>query len=83
MLITMFIIIGVWGGKNRIYATVKFFLYTFLGSVFMLIAIIYLYMQTGSYSITDFYDNSLFLNQQILIFRHEKRQSKEDIIYRL
>jgi len=68
MLIPMFIIIGVWGGKNRIYATVKFFLYTFLGSVFMLIAIIYLYMQTGSYSITDFYDNSLFLNQQILIF---------------
>ena len=68
MLIPMFIIIGVWGGKNRVYATVKFFLYTFLGSVFMLIAIIYLYMQTGSYSITDFYDNSLFLNQQILIF---------------
>jgi NADH-quinone oxidoreductase subunit M len=68
MLIPMFLIIGVWGGRNRIYATVKFFLYTFLGSVFMLIAIIYLYMQTGSYSITDFYANSLSINQQILIF---------------
>ena len=41
MLIPMFIIIGIWGGKNRVYATIKFFLYTFLGSVFMLIAIIY------------------------------------------
>jgi len=40
MLIPMFIIIGVWGGKNRIYATIKFFLYTFLGSVFMLLALI-------------------------------------------
>ena len=68
MLIPMFLIIGVWGGRNRIYATVKFFLYTFLGSVFMLIAIIYLYMQTGSYSITDFYANSFSINQQILIF---------------
>ncbi|MFL2553274.1 MAG: NuoM family protein, partial [Candidatus Rariloculaceae bacterium] len=43
MLVPMFIIIGVWGGERRIYATVKFFLYTFLGSVFMLVALIYLY----------------------------------------
>lgn len=48
MLIPMFIIIGVWGGERRVYATVKFFLFTFLGSVFMLIALIYLYLQTGS-----------------------------------
>ena len=68
MLIPMFLIIGIWGGKNRIYATIKFFLYNFLGSVFMLIAIIYLYMKTGSYLISDFYEVSLSLNQQILIF---------------
>ncbi|HXH54167.1 MAG TPA: NADH-quinone oxidoreductase subunit M [Gammaproteobacteria bacterium] len=42
MLVPMFLIIGLWGGKNRVYATVKFFLYTFLGSVLLLIAIIYL-----------------------------------------
>jgi len=48
MLIPMFIIIGVWGGANRVYATIKFFLYTFFGSVFMLIALLYLYFKTGS-----------------------------------
>ena len=68
MLIPMFIIIGVWGGKNRIYATVKFFLYTFLGSVFMLLALIYLYFKTGSYAINDFYNANLSLNEQIIIF---------------
>jgi NADH-quinone oxidoreductase subunit M len=68
MLIPMFIIIGVWGGERRVYATVKFFLYTFLGSVFMLIALIYLYLQAGSYSILDFHALPLTLNQQIPIF---------------
>ncbi|HJN00262.1 MAG: NADH-quinone oxidoreductase subunit M [Gammaproteobacteria bacterium] len=68
MLIPMFIIIGVWGGKNRVYATIKFFLYTFLGSVFMLIAIIYLYISTGSYSIFDFYNLDLSRIEQVLIF---------------
>ena len=43
MLIPMFIIIGVWGGPRRVYASIKFFLYTFLGSVFMLVGLIYLY----------------------------------------
>ncbi|MEO0466615.1 MAG: NADH-quinone oxidoreductase subunit M [Pseudomonadota bacterium] len=47
-LIPMFIIIGVWGGANRIYASFKFFLYTLLGSLFMLAAVIYMYMQAGS-----------------------------------
>jgi NADH-quinone oxidoreductase subunit M len=47
MLIPMFIIIGVWGGPNRVYATIKFFLYTFFGSVFMLVALIYMYFQSG------------------------------------
>ena len=68
MLIPMFIIIGVWGGDNRIYATIKFFLYTFLGSVFMLIALIYMYLKSGSYSILDFHHLSLSFNEQIFIF---------------
>ena len=68
MLIPMFIIIGVWGGERRVYATVKFFLYTFLGSVFMLIALIYLYLQAGSYSILDFHALPLTMNEQVLIF---------------
>ena len=46
MLIPMFIIIGVWGGPRRVYATIKFFLYTFLGSVLMLVSLIYMYLQT-------------------------------------
>jgi len=68
MLIPMFIIIGLWGGKDRVYATVKFFLYTFLGSVFMLIALIYLYFKTGGYSISDFHTVSLSMREQLLIF---------------
>ena len=68
MLIPMFIIIGLWGGKDRVYATVKFFLYTFLGSVFMLIALIYLYFKTGGYSISDFHSVSLSMREQLLIF---------------
>jgi len=47
-LIPMFIIIGVWGGQNRIYAAFKFFLYTLLGSLFMLIAMVYMYLQAGT-----------------------------------
>lgn len=68
MLIPMFIIIGVWGGKRRVYATVKFFLYTFLGSVFMLIALIYMSLQVGGYAIQDFHLLPLSLGQQIPIF---------------
>ena len=49
MLIPMFLIIGIWGGPRRIYATIKFFLYTFLGSVFMLVALIYMYLQSQDY----------------------------------
>ena len=68
MLVPMFIIIGVWGGERRVYATVKFFLYTFLGSVFMLVALIYMYLKAGSYSIPAFYDLPLTMNEQVLIF---------------
>ncbi|MDX1453846.1 MAG: NADH-quinone oxidoreductase subunit M [Gammaproteobacteria bacterium] len=69
MLIPMFLIIGIWGGPRRVYATIKFFLYTFLGSVFMLVALIYLYMQAGgSYNILDFHALPLPMTAQILIF---------------
>ena len=68
MLIPMFIIIGVWGGPNRVYATIKFFLYTFFGSVFMLVALIYLYFQAGSFDILGFHAVPLGLTAQILIF---------------
>jgi len=68
MLIPMFLIIGVWGGPRRVYATIKFFLYTFLGSVFMLVALIYMYTQSGSFEILDFHALKLDLTEQILIF---------------
>ena len=54
MLIPMFLIIGIWGGERRIYATLKFFLYTFLGSVLMLVAFIWLYLQADSFNLLDF-----------------------------
>jgi len=68
MLIPMFLIIGIWGGPRRVYATIKFFLYTFLGSVFMLVALIYMYFQAGSFEILVFHDLKLNLHEQILIF---------------
>jgi len=68
MLIPMFIIIGVWGGPRRVYATLKFFLYTFLGSVFMLVALIYLYLKAGEYSIAGFQALPLTLGEQRWIF---------------
>ena len=68
MLIPMFLIIGIWGGPNRVYATIKFFLYTLLGSLLMLVAFIYLYHQTDSFAVTDYYQLPLTLPVQILIF---------------
>ncbi len=68
MLIPMFLIIGVWGGPRRVYATIKFFLYTFLGSVFMLVALIYMYSKSGSFAILDFHLLKLGLTEQVLIF---------------
>jgi NADH-quinone oxidoreductase subunit M len=53
ILIPMYLIIGIWGGENRIYAAMKFFLYTFFGSIFLLIALIYIYSQTGTFSIEE------------------------------
>ena len=68
MLIPMFLIIGVWGGPKRVYATLKFFLYTFFGSVFMLVALIYMYYQSDSFAILDFHNLKLSLTEQIFIF---------------
>ena len=68
MLIPMFIVIGIWGGENRVYATIKFFLYTFFGSVFMLIALLYLYSQSNSFEILDYHQLKIGLTAQILIF---------------
>ncbi len=68
MLIPMFIIIGIWGGPRRVYATIKFFLYTFFGSVFMLVALLYLYFHANSFSILDFQELAIPLKAQILIF---------------
>ncbi|MDD4929780.1 MAG: NADH-quinone oxidoreductase subunit M [Gallionella sp.] len=69
MLIPMFIIIGLWGGPNRIYATMKFFLYTLLGSLLMLVALIYLYNLTGgSFAILDFHRVAIPMTAQIFIF---------------
>jgi NADH-quinone oxidoreductase subunit M len=68
-LIPMFIIIGVWGGPNRVYAAFKFFLYTLAGSLLSLVALIYLYnVSEGSFSLLDFYRLPLPLVPQILIF---------------
>jgi NADH-quinone oxidoreductase subunit M len=68
MLIPMFLIIGVWGGPRRVYASIKFFLYTFLGSLLMLVALIYLYLKSGSYDILAFQRMPLSLTEQTYIF---------------
>ncbi len=68
MLIPMFLIIGIWGGPRRVYATIKFFLYTFMGSVFMLVALLYLYSGADSFSILAYHDLPLTLREQTLLF---------------
>ncbi|HEY2683517.1 MAG TPA: NADH-quinone oxidoreductase subunit M [Steroidobacteraceae bacterium] len=68
MLIPMFIIIGVWGGPRRVYASIKFFLYTFIGSLLMLVALIYMYLKGGSYEISALQNMHLTLTEQTLIF---------------
>jgi NADH-quinone oxidoreductase subunit M len=68
MLIPMFIIIGVWGGPRRVYASIKFFLFTFFGSVFMLVSLIYLYSQSGHFEILEYHKLAIPLGVQQLIF---------------
>src|SRR5262245_1360109 len=68
-LIPMFIVIGVWGGPNRVYAAVKFILYTLFGSLLALVALIYLYIASaGSFSLADWYALPIPLGAQILVF---------------
>jgi NADH-quinone oxidoreductase subunit M len=68
-LIPMYLVIGVWGGPNRVYAAVKFFLYTLLGSLLMLVAFLYLYDKSGgSFSILDWHKLPLAMTPQILLF---------------
>ncbi len=68
MLIPMYLSIGMWGSANRSYASIKFFLYTFLGSILMLIALLYLYHYTGTFKIQEFYGLKFSLHTQELIF---------------
>jgi NADH-quinone oxidoreductase subunit M len=68
-LIPMYLIIGVWGGPNKIYAAFKFFLYTLLGSLLMLIALIYLYVNSGgSFDLQDWYKLPLSATEQTYLF---------------
>jgi NADH-quinone oxidoreductase subunit M len=67
-LIPMYIIIGIWGGPNRVYAAFKFFLYTLLGSLLTLVAIIWLFLESGSFAILDWHKLPLPLEVQIPIF---------------
>lgn len=68
MLIPMYLNIGMWGSSNREYASIKFFLYTFLGSLLMLVALIYLAQKSGSFDIQSFYHLPLTLIEQKWLF---------------
>ncbi|GBH25947.1 NADH-quinone oxidoreductase subunit M [Burkholderia vietnamiensis] len=67
-LIPMYIIIGVWGGPNRVYAAFKFFLYTLAGSLLMLVALIYLYTQTHSFDLATWQNAKIAMTPQIMLF---------------
>lgn len=68
MLIPMYLSIGMWGSANRNYASIKFFLYTFLGSILMLVAFLYLYNHTGTFEIQKYYSLALDHHIQMLLF---------------
>jgi len=68
-LIPMYLIIGAWGGPNRVYAAFKFFLYTLLGSLLMLVALIWLFLESGgSFNILDWHEMRIAMAPQVLIF---------------
>jgi NADH-quinone oxidoreductase subunit M len=67
-LIPMYIIIGVWGGPNRVYAAFKFFLYTLMGSLLMLVALLYLYTQTGTFDLATWQTTKIGMTPQVLLF---------------
>jgi NADH-quinone oxidoreductase subunit M len=64
----MYFLIGVWGGENRVYAALKFFIYTMAGSVLMLIGILYLYHKSGSFALQEIYKLKLGFNEQLWLF---------------
>ena len=69
MLIPLYLVIGMWGGPNRVYAAIKFFLYTLLGSLLMLVALVYLFFQSGgSFEILTWHKLPLAMTAQILLF---------------
>lgn len=68
MLIPMYLSIGIWGGENRSYAAIKFFIYTFAGSALLLIALLYLGLHAHSFNILDFYQLKMSLKVQIFVF---------------
>lgn len=69
MLVPMYLIVGIWGGKERIYAAVKFFIYTMAGSLLMLVAILYLYFQAGgSFNLIELYEQDLAFYPQLWVF---------------
>ena len=67
-LIPLFIVIGVWGGARRVYAAIKFFLFTLAGSLLMLVALVYLYRETGSFALADYRAAPLSMAAQALLF---------------
>lgn len=68
-LIPLYLIVGVWGGPNRVYAALKFFLYTLVGSLLLLIALLYLFTESkGSFSILDWHSLKLGMQAQIMVF---------------
>jgi NADH-quinone oxidoreductase subunit M len=67
-LIPMYIIIGVWGGANRVYAAFKFFLYTLMGSLLMLVALLYLYTETGTFDLAAWQSAQIAMTPQVLLF---------------
>ena len=68
-LIPLYLVIGVWGGPNRVYAAIKFFLYTLVGSLLLLIALLYLFMESGgSFSILDWHNAKIPIGAQTLLF---------------
>jgi len=69
MLVPMYLIIGIWGGRDRIYAALKFFIYTMSGSVLMLVAILYLYFQAGkTFNLIELYEHRLAFTPQLWVF---------------
>ncbi len=68
MLIPMYLLIAVWGGERRDYAAIKFFLYTLLGSVFLIVAVVSIYIKTGTFFIPAIMDHPFALEYQVLIF---------------